>query len=308
MKDVKNSTQPQALIPYHEKKIFVSPVWSNGSLKRYAKTQLTHSLTDIGFSKDIINALWKALDIWDFDTFYNRFADEIDNVYRYGFFQVLVPSYFDRYVIPLIPPRAGRILDVGCGTGILAKRIISQNQSATVIGIDLHPYREWREFASPRIQFKTVHGDAFADFLWTEKFDACCITWTLHHMSFAEQESYLRLIHENIPLGCSLVVLEDGYSAESLPLHGAGLCKIFFALPAEDRQKIMSFYDWIANRVLARRSLVPIPCTYRTLEEWKELFIRLGYEVSKETFIGFPQKRDICTPQIAFVATKITIS
>ena len=70
------------------------------------------------------------------------------------------------------------------------------------------------------------------------------------------------------------------------------------------RKNIMSVYDWVANRVLAQREKVPIPCAYRTLEEWSNILEKKGFKTVMQKFIGFPNDRDINSPQSLIVAEK----
>jgi len=75
-------------------------------------------------------------------------------------------------------------------------------------------------------------------------------------------------------------------------------------LDSSERKIVMSTYDWIANRILARRKSVPIPFGYRTLEDWQKLCKEIGYKTIDKVFIGFPDKRDINTPQSLLIIGK----
>ncbi len=119
-----------------------------------------------------------------------------------------------------------------------------------------------------------------------------------------EQERYVGYLYKALAIGASLVALEDSYSTELPPENDIGVYDSFMKFNEDDRCKIMGVYDWVANKVLAQRDKVDIPLTYRTLEEWGKLFIDNGFSVVKKKFIGFPEKRDINTPQSLLIVTK----
>lgn len=100
------------------------------------------------------------------------------------------------------------------------------------------------------------------------------------------------------------MVLEDSYSTELPPENDIGVYDFFMKFNEDDRRKIMGVYDWVANKVLAQRDKVDIPLTYRTLEEWEKLFMDIGFKIIKKKFIGFPEKRDINTPQSLLIVMR----
>lgn len=123
-------------------------------------------------------------------------------------------------------------------------------------------------------------------------------------MKHDEQERYIQYLHDVLATGARLVVLEDSYSIKLSPENDIGVYNSFMKFSEDNRRKIMGVYDWVANKVLAQRYKVEIPLTYRTLEEWERLFIDKGFSITKKKFIGFPDKRDINTPQSLLIVTK----
>jgi len=102
----------------------------------------------------------------------------------------------------------------------LAKLYSQEKKFEEVVGIDIQPYPEWRQYRSERVRFEVVKEEKFADFLYSEKPDAAVVTWTLHHMAFDEQERYLGYINKNLGKDAKLVVLDDSYSNELAPENG----------------------------------------------------------------------------------------
>jgi len=281
----------------------ISNLLTNKELHNYVISNLQSSLSSIGFSKNLVNDLTLNLGNLDPRQFGQKYLVELNEVYTVGFFQRLVPQYFSRYVVPEIPA-SDEILDLGCGTGILASLLAKEDKLQHITGIDLHPYPEWELFKNPKITFKVVPEKDFFDFLSKEKPSVATLTWALHHMEYDEQERYAQYLHNVLTPGARLVILEDSYSTKLPPENDIGVRDFFIKFSEEDRRKIMGVYDWVANKVLAQRDKVGIPFTYRTLEEWEKLFVNKGFSINQKKFIGFPDNRDINTPQSLLMVTR----
>ncbi len=276
---------------------------SDKKLYNYIIGNLESSLASIGFSNKFINYFKHDFSKLDFKDFYKQFSEEIHEVYDINFFQRIVPDYFNKEVVPHIP-ESNTILDLGCGTGILLHTIAKNQKLENLIGIDINKYAEWEQFQNPKIKFEIVKENEFKDFLKKTQPDNIILTWTLHHMNYETQPKYLEEIFEISNVGSRLIILEDSYSEQISPRNGQSIHNSFMKLDSSERKTVMSVYDWIANRMLARRKSTPIPFGYRTLEEWQNLCEGIGYKTIEKVFIGFPNKRDINTPQSLLIIEK----
>ena len=285
----KDSMSPQ------EQQIIQS-IFNNSALADFVISNLCRSLASIGFSFGLIEDLTKDISNIHPEEFGKKHFNELETIYRIGFFQKIVPEYFSEYVVSAIPNSAN-LLDVGCGTVILAK-------PDKVIGIDINEYPEWKEFQSEKIRFQIVQEKEFMNFLKITKPATVTLTWTLHHMEYEEQERYIRYLFDSLPPNSQVVILEDAYAEFLSPENGVDKSEAFMKWNLEERKQIMSVYDWVANCVLAQRGKVPIPFAYRTLEKWEELFKNIGFSIASHKYIGFPDRRDINTPQSLFVVAK----
>ena len=129
----------------------VLEILSNEKILVFIVENLKRSLKSTGFSNKFIKDLISSLKTID-DNFFEKHEAELREIYALGFFQKIVPSYFSEYVIPLIP-EANTILDLGCGTGILAHVLSNNDKFKKILGIDLNSYPEWKLFKNSKVKF-----------------------------------------------------------------------------------------------------------------------------------------------------------
>ncbi len=126
----------------------------------------------------------------------------------------------------------------------------------------------------------------------------------MHHLNFQKQAKYLEAMHDALPSGATLLLLEDSYSMILKPEQGVERHNIFMKLSLSDRLAIMGIYDWFANRVFCMRTQTPVPFAYRTIEEWGEIGTQAGFTHLKSQFIGYPANFDVHTPRALIVFQK----
>jgi len=282
---------------------FVEKVLEDKSLRDFIYTNLRQSLGDMGFSNGLLDNLFDNFLNLNISDFCKKHSEELNRVFTIGFFQDIVPRYFTKQVLPAVKS-CEKIIDVGCGTGILAKLLNESGKFKQIMGIDINSYPEWEIFEKSNVVFQVVKEVDFPSFLKKEKPDSIVLTWTLHHMEFEEQERYMKYIYQSLKPGAQIAILEDSYSDFLPPEKGQNHYEKFMKWSIDDRHKIMAVQDWLANRVLAQRSKVPIPFGYRTLEEWEVLFNKVGFKTESKKFIGFPKERDINNPQSLIVISR----
>lgn len=91
--------------------------------------------------------------------------------------------HYHDLVLRSVPPNCGLALDVGCGTGILARRLAERSEK--VIGIDIDPdiLSQARSFPNPDSRIQYVEGDVLTYPLPAERFDFIAVVATLHHLT-----------------------------------------------------------------------------------------------------------------------------
>jgi SAM-dependent methyltransferase len=144
------------------------------------------------------------------------------------------------YLLRLLPP-AGRVLDVGCGTGRIARLLAARNPQLRIEGLDV--------LAQPRAEIPVTVFDGARIPLEAGTVDAVILVDVLHH---TEQQA--QLVREALRVSRGPVVIKD---------H---LCETRW-----DRA-ILAFMDWVGNRSLGIASVY----RYRSREQWRCLFGQVG--------------------------------
>ncbi|WP_427165546.1 class I SAM-dependent methyltransferase [Streptomyces sp. C1-1] len=81
-------------------------------------------------------------------------------------------------VLGLVPPTAGRLLDIGCGTGIVTRRLAAARPATRVTGVDLTP--GMARMAAGRLPGAIALADSRALPFPDATFDAVSSVWLLH--------------------------------------------------------------------------------------------------------------------------------
>jgi len=113
----------------------------------------------------------------------------------------------DDWIVRRLRPRGMRVLDAGCGTGRLARRL--GREAREVVGIDTSPRMidRAREGASPSTRYEVR---SVRDVSPEEPFDAIVVCYLFHHLDPAD---VLPVLKEALLPGGTLLILE--------PLHGS---------------------------------------------------------------------------------------
>jgi SAM-dependent methyltransferase len=157
--------------------------------------------------------------------------------------RLVKPRQSDRLagILTELLPEEGRVLDVGCGTGRIARLVVQRNSRLEIQGIDI--------LVQPRAEIAVQQFDGevipFAD----RTFDAVLLVDVLHHTSNQAQ-----LLTETLRVCRRAVIVKDHF------------CNGLFSFI------VLAFMDWVGNRALGVRS----PCNYLSKEQWAQLFADAG--------------------------------
>lgn len=142
-------------------------------------------------------------------------------------------------------PGTGKILDVGCGYGLLANYLSLDSPRRQIVGHDTAADRiavaQATAAGRPNVQF--VVGDARA--LPDRSFDAIVVTDVLHHVPYAEQAPILKDLFEKLKPGGVLVVREtDKRVAFRYYLFHVLLETVLYM--GVEKKRFRSIADWTA--------------------------------------------------------------
>ncbi len=119
--------------------------------------------------------------------------------------------HYHRLILNAVPAEAGQVLDVGCGEGMLARRL--RRLVPNVVGIDLdQPSIDMAKDQSPADSIDYRQGDFLTYPFSPESFDVVTSVATLHHMDAAAALTRMRKL---LPPGGTLAVV--GLARSQLP-------------------------------------------------------------------------------------------
>lgn len=175
---------------------------------------------------------------------------------------------YDRYLATLSRfVRNGRVLDIGCATGLLVKRLIDHGFGATGIELNARSAEYGRETFGIDIRNTPLEACAFD----TETFDAIFLTDVLEHT--ANPRAFLGEVNRILrPGGCVMVTFPDIQSVESRYLRAVS---------------ILLRRDWIWNTLH-----IPLHTWEFTRPTATALFRSAGFEV-----IAFSRSQPPIEPQ-----------
>jgi 2-polyprenyl-3-methyl-5-hydroxy-6-metoxy-1,4-benzoquinol methylase len=125
-------------------------------------------------------------------------------------------THYHPLVLASLPPGTARVLDVGCGDGILAADLVDAGV-ARVVGIDVDaPVLERARTRHEGRGIEWLHGDVVDVSLEPESFDAVVSVAALHHMDAAR--ALLRFAQLLRPGGTVVVVGIAANSWSDLPM------------------------------------------------------------------------------------------
>jgi SAM-dependent methyltransferase len=94
--------------------------------------------------------------------------------------------HYQQVILDAVPDGCGAALDVGCGDGLLVRKLARQCTAVTGIDRDEPILARAREHASSPANVTYVEGDFLKHPFGEASFDFACANTALHHMDFGE--------------------------------------------------------------------------------------------------------------------------
>lgn len=154
-------------------------------------------------------------------------------------------------------PDNGKIVDLGCGDGILGNYLALSSKKRNVVGIEFNKKRI-NEANKGLANTKFVYGDILKSNF--TKADAILLIHVLHHLeSYKDQEKLLTKCKERLNRGGKIIIAE----IIERPLH-----KFLFT----------ALTDFLIVPILFEGRLINTMVHFRTLDKWKKLFKKMGFK------------------------------
>jgi 2-polyprenyl-3-methyl-5-hydroxy-6-metoxy-1,4-benzoquinol methylase len=148
----------------------------------------------------------KRVDRVDFDRFSQSYKSELDRSIRFsGENSEYFTDYKARYVARLVGPGfAGKILDFGCGVGLLSRFLKLRLPAAHVHGYDVSP--ESIEMIPAELKREGSFSTKLADL--DGDYDLAVIVNVLHHVPKEQRERTVADVADRLSVGGKLLVFE----------------------------------------------------------------------------------------------------
>ena len=181
------------------------------------------------------------------------------------------PAFFGLLEHGLIPD-ASRLIDLGCGQGLLASWLLEARtlyesgtwpahwpaapKVANICGLELMPKDVQRARAALGERAQFLQGDIRSADLGQA--DVAIILDVLHYIDYDAQEEVLRRVRAALPTGGTFIT-RIGDAAGGLPFY---------------------FSNWVDHVVFLLRGHRSYKVYCRTLSEWQQVLTRNGFEVA----------------------------
>lgn len=192
------------------------------------------------------------------------------------------------------------VADIGCGTGGLSEAIV-QNITGVrrIIATDLI---DRFNISNNLVEFRLQPQEDKLS-IDNNTIDTAVLSYVLHHIEKEDQITLLKDINRILKIGGILIVLEDTFSNKLKPINNSVLLTNYLKLDEIKRKSVLSFCDWLNNTVFGKLN-IPVPFTFKNIEEWERIFEQVGFSLVDKQFLGIDKCNLNFTPRGIMVFEK----
>ena len=180
----------------------------------------------------------------------------------------------------------GTVVDIGAHDNVLGQVLLGQNIHVShVIGVDITPANDVT--FGERLEFR-IQEDSGQVPVCDASADTVVLRYVLHHAPFDEQLKLLGEAKRILKSDGTVVVFENTYSFIQPPLEDRySIHQRIIKLGSRERiQLLLAVLDTFSQGI--KEKYGPFPFTYRSIEEWLEVFPQIGLATSVLLYYGMP--------------------
>ncbi len=218
-----------------------------------------------------------------------KFPDLTDqNSTFYQKYQESRSAKFRKFSRSLVPYIKGKVLaDIGGEDSRLLDVLTAMNPSIEkgyVTDINMAKSSS----ANPKIEF-LLQSEPDKTPLEHNSVDSVIMSTMLHHITPFTRLKLMTHVKEILRQGGRLVLIEDSYPENPTEKDiNNSLDERYLAFNNYQKKKILSFFDWWGNRLMKNSRDIPLPCTFKSMEEWEEIFGEMGLKLVQKHYLGIP--------------------
>jgi len=265
----------------------------DGKTKQFLKTMLSSYWKKVGLPHERLDDIFELLTEYGHDgelsmiLLHEKYPDMADSSSPFSAnYKKARAKKFQAYAKSLLPHiKEGVLLDFGAGDVQLVSTLVGLDSTITqAYATDIFPYVP--ASTHPKISFLQQATPDSTPFN-KESIDTVILSTVLHHITPDVRRSLISHLYSILKPGGRVILVEDSFPLTS-PEARNDLEAAFFSLSPKQRKDALCFLDWWGNRLMKNRAEIPLPCTFKTTEEWVFFFKDFNFTPIKNDFEGFP--------------------
>jgi len=204
--------------------------------------------------------------------------------------------------------------DIGCGGGDLVAYLKNYHPHfREYTGIDV---LDWRtDGLKYKINFQLLDFSK-PDARSTQQYDMATCIAVLHHIGNTNESLQLfltnvqsainkngrLLIEEDVILPLDELAVNNDYNSQAkLLAENQSLFAEYLAMTREEQKSVLTIIDLLANSLVVGVPNMVFPFGFKSIEDWKNIFINSGYSIENVIIHGFTTGMFNCSSHVFFI-------